>query len=165
MTGRASRLLLAGSLALNVFLVGAAAGGAYVWLETGRTVAAPRPGLRLAASGLSAERREAFRAALRAAREAATGEAAAGRDRRLELRRLLKQAPLDRPAIDAALAAIRAADMAVRARVEAAVIGFAADLNDGERASLVEGLEGNGPMLRGIGGNRSAGDGSPADGR
>ncbi|KAB0679718.1 periplasmic heavy metal sensor [Aureimonas leprariae] len=162
MTGRMSRLLLAGSLALNVFLVGAAAGGAYVWLEAGRTAAGPRPGLRFAASGLPAERREAFRAALSGARRAMADQAAAGRDRRRELHRLLERAPLDRPAIDAALAAIRASDTAIRTRVEAAAVDFAASLNDAERAKLIEGLEGSGPMLRGTRVNRRPGDGSAA---
>lgn len=165
MTGWGSRLLLAGSLALNVFLVGAAAGGAYVWFEAGRTAAGPRTGLRFAASELSAERREAFHAALAGARSAAAGDAAAGRNRREELHRLLERVPLDRPAIDAALAGIRAADMAVRARVEGAVVEFAAGLGDDERATLLEGLEGSGQMLRGTRKSRGSGDGSAAGDR
>lgn len=146
MNERATRVVLAFSLVLNVFAVGAAAGGAYVWWQLGAK--APAQGLATVAQELGPERQDALQKAFAAARKQARPDAQAARSSRIEVARLLGEPTLDRAAIDAALAATRDADMKVRGIVEAAVVDFAAGLNAGDRAKLVDGLASRGQMLR-----------------
>ncbi len=146
MSGRTTKLILAASLALNVFVVGAAAGGAYMWSRSDAQRA--NRGLAVAARQLDQEQRKAFREALKAARIAARPDQDAARAARAELGRLLGQPTLDRAAIDAVLNATRMADMNVRGRVETAVVDFASGLGAEDRARLVEGLVGRSQMLR-----------------
>lgn len=147
MTGRTTSILLAISLAFNVFIVGAAVGGIYAWRHFGGG-GREAGGLLVAARQLGPDQRKAFRQVLVAARRDARADAAAAVASRDELRRLLAQPTLDRAAIDAALAATRAADMKVRAHVEGAVVDFAAGLDAQDRAKLIEGLASRGQMLR-----------------
>jgi uncharacterized membrane protein len=72
----------------------------------------------------------------------------AARASRDDLARLLSQDRLDKAAIDAELAKIRNADMALRSRLEQAVVDFAETLSPAERRTLVEGLRQRGGMLR-----------------
>ncbi|ESX71606.1 MULTISPECIES: periplasmic heavy metal sensor [unclassified Mesorhizobium] len=72
----------------------------------------------------------------------------AARAGRAELARLIAQDPLDRTAVEAQLSAVRTADIALRTRLEKAVIDFAQTLTQAERQILVEGLRGRGAMLR-----------------
>ncbi|WP_287173496.1 periplasmic heavy metal sensor [Mesorhizobium sp.] len=67
MSERSIRILLAVSLALNVFVLGAAAGAGYIWQaqQGQRDRAGDQRGLRFAAAGLSPDQRKAFRQALR----------------------------------------------------------------------------------------------------
>lgn len=148
MTARAIKALCVGSLALNLFLVGAIVGGAYRWFaarDAVPTAAGARAGaptaLRYAAQDLSPERRREFVDALRQARRDArplTQQARAGRD---DVLRLVAAPQFDRQALDAALANTREADRAVRERVETAVADFVATLTPDERATFAQGLK------------------------
>ena len=144
--------ILAISLALNVFIVGAAVGGAYMWHASGpfRPAASARGGLGVAANALPAEQRKTFRQMLILARKEAAADIAAARSGRLKLAQLMVAEPLDRQAVDAQLASIRQSDMALRAKLEKAVIDFAETLTPAERKSFVEELRGHGAMLRGL---------------
>jgi uncharacterized membrane protein len=158
-TARLSRWLWASAL-LNLFLVGGIAGGAWRWrahhAETGSVAVAtpegvqagapaghaaiaPR-GLRFAADGLPPERRQAFRSGLREVRREAAAQAQGSREGRAQVVQLLSAPQFDRAAVEAALARTRAADFAVRERVETHVVDFAAQLTPAERSTLVKGL-------------------------
>lgn len=152
MSERFRTIVLALSLALNVFIVGAAVGGAYMWHVFGplRPGMSARGGLGVAANALPAEERKTFRQKLMQARKEAAPDIAAARSGRLELAQLMVAEPLNRQAVDAQLAAIRQSDMALRARLEKAVVDFAETLTPAERNSFVEGLRGHGAMLRGL---------------
>jgi len=89
------------------------------------------------------------------ARKESASDIAAARARRLELARLMVAEPLNRQAIDTQLSATRQSDMALRARLEKAVVDFAETLTPAERKSFVEGLRGHGAMLRGLKGKQN----------
>lgn len=147
MTTRAMKALCIGSVALNLFLLGAIAGGAYRWFAA-RQVAqvalgarpAPPTALRFAAQDLSTERQRQFQDALRQARREARPLAQQAREGRREVLRLVAAAPFDRGALDAALANTRTADRAVRERIEAAVADFVATLTPAERTVFAQSL-------------------------
>jgi uncharacterized membrane protein len=144
MSGRGLKFLLIGSLALNVFMLGGVAGGAYQWFAAhGRAAAAAQPqprALRFAAEGLSADRQKQFVDVLKDARREARQYAREGREDRREVLRLLSAPQLDRTALDAALNRTREADLALRSRVEQSVADFAATLTPDERVKFAEGL-------------------------
>jgi uncharacterized membrane protein len=152
MSERPRTIVLVISLALNAFLVGAAVGAAYMWHASGplRSGISVRGGLGVAADTLQVEERKTFRQMLIRARKDAASDIAAARAGRLELAQLLVAEPLNRQAVDAQLSAIRQSDMALRARLEKAVVDFAETLTPAERKSFVEGLRGHGAMLRGL---------------
>ena len=147
MTTRAIKALCVGSLVLNVFLVGAIAGGTYRWF-TGRhgesaaantRTVAPQA-LRYAAQELSPERQQQFLDALKQARRDAKPLAQQAKDGRREVLRLVAAPQLDRAALDAALASTRSADSALRERVETAVADFVGTLTPAERVTFAQGL-------------------------
>ncbi|HDR8857978.1 periplasmic heavy metal sensor [Burkholderia territorii] len=149
MTERGWKIVLVGSIVLNVFMLGAIGGGAYQWLAThrdlhGAWLPGQRTALRFAADGLSDERQREFAAALKAARKDGRDFAREGRDGRITVLDLLAAPQLDRAAIDAALDRTRAADSALRAQVERSVVDFAATLTPDERAKFVDGLRRSG---------------------
>lgn len=146
MTPRALRILLIISLTLNVFALGALAGGAFVWLRAEREAPAGAAAigggrLGLAGANLSPPQRRAFRQALRETRRASRPLIERSRESRAEAARLLTQPAVDQAAVKAALARARAADFALRARLEERVIAFGATLPQQEREALAEGLE------------------------
>ncbi|WP_179401477.1 periplasmic heavy metal sensor [Burkholderia guangdongensis] len=143
MNGRSWKLLVAGSVLLNVFLLGGIAGGAWRWFAVhGAPHAQPaqRTALRFAAEDLSPERQRQFVDVLKSARRDARQYARDGREGRREVLDLLAAPQLDRAALDAALARTRVADGAMRAQVEASVVNFAATLSPDERVKFVDGL-------------------------
>lgn len=152
MSERTRTVVLVISLALNVFLVGAAVGGAYMWHASGphRSGMSARGGLGVAADTLPVDERKTFRQNLIQVRKEAASDIVAARSGRLKLAQLMLAEPLNRQAIDAQLAAIRQSDMALRAKLEKAVIDFAQTLTPAERKSFVDGLRGHGAMLRGL---------------
>jgi uncharacterized membrane protein len=152
MSNRARTIVLAISLAFNVFIVGAAVGGAYMWHAFGphRPGIAARGGLGRAAEKLPAAERKAFRQMLAQTRKDAASDVAVARSGRMKLAQLMTADPIDRQAIDAQLSVIRQADSALRAKLEKTVIDFFETLTPSERQTFVEGLRGHGAMLRGL---------------
>lgn len=146
MSRSALRIALAISLTVNVFLLGAAV-GAWFWQPSSQSPRQQDQGLAAAARALDPEKRQAFREMLSKARQDAQSDSQAARTARDTLARLLNEADLDRTSIEAALNTTRAADARVRARMEAAVIDFAAGLDPKDRAVLIDGLANRGQML------------------
>ncbi|ACR32243.1 periplasmic heavy metal sensor [Burkholderia glumae] len=147
MNGRTPTLLLAASVVLNVFLLGAIAGGAYQWYARQHGAGgthAPKQALRFAADGLPAERQREFMEALKAARREARVYAREAREGRRDVLDLLAMPQLDRPALDEALSRTREADTRLRAQVESNVADFAASLTPEERQRFVQGLRHSG---------------------
>lgn len=149
MSPRSRNILLAASLAFNVFFVGAAAGG-MVWYSLGHVRFAPQgQGVRFAAQHLSAEQQKTFRQMLNQARRDAAADVEAARNGRAQLSTLLSADTIDQPAVDAQLEVVRKADINVRTAVEKAVLDFAQTLTPDERRIFVQDLRGRGAMLRG----------------
>lgn len=146
MSTRTPKIILAVSLTINVFILGAAA-GAWFWPWISAAMPQPDPGLAAVADGLDASQQEAFRQILAKAKRDTQADAKVARDARNNLAQLMKQPELDRNAIDVALEATRTADVKVRARVETAVVDFAASLDPQSRAILIEGLVSRGRIL------------------
>ena len=144
MNGCSWKTLLVGSVLLNVFLLGAIAGGAWRWFAVrGEPLAQPAQhvALRFATEELSLQRQQQFAQALKSSRREARQYARDGRDGRREVLDLLAAPQLDRNAIDAALTRTRTADSALRTQIESGVVDFAATLTPEERVKFVEGLE------------------------
>ncbi|SIT46282.1 putative membrane-associated protein [Paraburkholderia ribeironis] len=147
MNGRSWRVLLAASLVLNVFLLGAIVGGAYQWFAAhgaNAPVLAQQRALRFAAQTLPAERQQAFIDGLKNARRDGRQFAREGREGRREVLRLLAAPQFDRAALDAALASTRGADSNLRAQVEGSVADFAATLSADERVRFADSLKSHG---------------------
>jgi uncharacterized membrane protein len=151
MNARSWKVLIVGSVLLNVFLLGGIAGGAWRWFAArdAREALAQAPpaqhaALRFATDTLSPERRQQFIDALKAARREGRDDARAAREDRREVLDLLAAQQLDRAALDAALARTREADSALRAKVESGVADYAATLTPEERVKFVAGLERSG---------------------
>jgi uncharacterized membrane protein len=147
MNGRSWKALIVGSVLLNVFLLGAIAGGAWRWFaEHGASAAHPaqRVALRFATDELSPDRQQQFLDALKSARREGREYARAGREDRRQVLDLFAAPQLDRAALDAALAHTREADSALRAQVESGIADYAASLTPEERAKFAEGLERSG---------------------
>ncbi|PAQ07308.1 periplasmic heavy metal sensor [Mesorhizobium temperatum] len=150
MNERSIRILFAVSLAVNIFVLGAAAGAGYMWhtQERQRDGAGDQRGLRFAAAGLSPEQRKAFRQALAEARRQSAADIEAARAGREQIARLIEAEPIDAAAVSETLASVRQADMALRGRLEQAIVSFATTLTPADRARLVDGLRGRSNMLR-----------------
>lgn len=131
------RGLVVASVALNVFLAGAFAGGA-VWLRNARQ--APGYSLESAGGQLDATDRTAFRKALREVRQESRQEILDGQQARREAANLLQQPVVDTAALAAALERARNADIAVRKRLEQRIVEFAAGTSLDNRRVLAEGL-------------------------
>jgi len=143
MNSRTWKIVLVASLVLNVFLLGAIAGGAYQWFAArGATtpLVAQQRALRFAAQTLSTERQKEFADSLKNGRREARQFAREAREGRREVLRLLAAPQLDRPALDAALARTRAADSNLRAQVESSVADFASGLSPEERVKFADSL-------------------------
>ena len=135
------------SLVLNIFLLGAIAGGTYRWVAKQKAeVVAQQRGLRFAAAELPQARRDQLREALRQTRRDSLPLIINARAGRLDVVQALAAPQFDRAALDAALARTREADMAVRARVETTVADFANTLTPEERLKLVDALQQHGPL-------------------
>jgi uncharacterized membrane protein len=151
MSERYSRALVVGSVLLNVFLLGAIAGGAWRWFAArgvlpphAQAQHAPHIALRFATDELSPERQQQFLDALRSARRDGREHARDAREDRREVLDLLAAPQLDRAALDAALARTRAADVALRAQVESGIADYAATLTPEERLKFADGLRRSG---------------------
>ncbi|WP_192365995.1 periplasmic heavy metal sensor, partial [Mesorhizobium mediterraneum] len=65
-----------------------------------------------------------------------------------QVARLIKAEPIDAAAVSETLASVRQADIALRGRLEQAIVSFATTLTPADRARLVDGLRGRTNMLR-----------------
>ncbi|MGZ8252438.1 MAG: periplasmic heavy metal sensor [Methylophilaceae bacterium] len=149
MTEHKLKWILIASLVLNVFLIGGVAGGVYrmFWSDSAPLSAkAGQRGLRFAAEDLSIERQKEFHKTLREARREARPLIAASKQARTEVRQLVAAPSFDRPAVLAAIAQTREADIALRMRIEETLVNFAATLSQQEREKLAEGLARRGPL-------------------
>jgi uncharacterized membrane protein len=137
MSTRWVRGLVIASVVLNVFLAGAFAGGA-VWLRHARAGA----GYSLESAGgqLPEQDRKAFRKALRQARMESRQIILDGQQARQEAADLLRQPVVDTAALSAALERARNADVTVRARLEQAIVDFAASTSPENRSLLAAAL-------------------------
>jgi uncharacterized membrane protein len=147
MNDRSWKVVMLGSVMLNVFLLGGIAGGAWRWFAVHDLHAAQpaqHTALRFAADQLSPERQTQFVDALKDARRDGRQYAREGREDRRTVLDLLAAPQLDRAALDAALARTRTADSALRAQVESGVADFAATLTPEERVKFSEGLKQSG---------------------
>lgn len=148
MSDRGLKIGLIVSIILNVFLIGGIAGGLAFWRLNPQVhaVAAPAGGpqqrraLRFAADELAPEQRAAFLQALRQARRASLAQVREAQAHRRDLAGLIGAAPFDRAAVIGALDGARTADVAVRTRLETAVVDYAAGLSPADRAVFVRGL-------------------------
>lgn len=148
MTGRWTRIALAVSLAVNVFLIGA---GATVIARNaqGQLARSPtRPALRAAAMGLAPKDRDALMAMLHIQGRGAKHANREARALRAEAWGSLGAANFDPAAAKAKLARARALNHAARGAVENGVIDFAATLPPGERVALSQAL-GRGVLRQG----------------
>jgi len=128
--------LVAASLVLNVFLIGAVAGGAG-WL-IGKSN--PVYSLESAGGRLPAADRKAFRQALREVRRESRAIILDGQAARREAADLLQQPTLDTAALAAALERARNADATVRTRLEQRIVEFAASSSPEDRQLLADAL-------------------------
>ncbi|NIE86545.1 MULTISPECIES: periplasmic heavy metal sensor [unclassified Burkholderia] len=151
MNGRTGTIVLVVSVVLNVFLLGAIAGGAYQWFSRHHAGGAPtaRTALRFAAEGLPPERQQQFAEALKAARRDGRVYVREAREGRRDVLDLLAMPQLDRSAVDEALARTRDADLRLRAQVESNVVDFAETLSPDERQRFVDGLRHSGQWRSG----------------
>ena len=142
------RLLLAVSLLVNVFAVGAIGGGLFM-LSRGaglRAHPARHPALRAAGDGLPAPDRARFRLAIRTVMQDSRDLVATARLSRAAAADLFVQPVFDGAAVLAALERARIADLELRRRLETAAVQVAAGLPIEERLFLARGLERGGPL-------------------
>lgn len=137
-------VVLFASLAVNLFLVGALAGGFVVGqrFRADRPPMASRPVQPLwrAADALPPEQAQAYRKALREEAPEMREAMRAARSARQDAWRSIGQAPFDPTATKRRLAEIRAQEASARGRIDDNVVDFAAGLPPADRAALARGL-------------------------
>ncbi len=141
--------LLIASLILNLFLIGAIAGGSYKLLWSNQASQTGKPGqstLRFAADNLSNEQQHLFKKTLRKARREAKPLLEASKQARVEVLNQISEPNFDRVEILAALARTREADSAVRIHIEESLLNFAQTLSADDRQKLADGLASRGPL-------------------
>jgi uncharacterized membrane protein len=131
-------ILLAVSVLLNLFMLGALTGGA-VWLKARQPMIAAGS-LRIAGAELPRPERREFRTALRETRRSMRQTRFAGHQARLQAAALLRQPDLDQQQLNAALERARQADFAMRAAVETRAVSFAAGLPQADRERLADAM-------------------------
>ncbi len=138
MSPRTLKIACALSVLFNIFLVAAVVGGA-AWLRASHPMISAGS-IRLAGAELPFPERHAFRAALHETHRAMRPVALVRLQARQDAAALLRAPVLDQAALSAALARARAADLAMRERLEARAVSFAATLPPADRAKLADGL-------------------------
>lgn len=132
------RTMLAMSIVLNVFLIGALGGGAARLNYGSRMIAAGS--LRVAGSELPDDQARAFRKFLRQARAGASEHVEQSRRARAMAAELLKAPDVDQSTLETTLEKGREADFLVRAAVEDAAVQFASTLPLELRTQLAEAI-------------------------
>lgn len=140
MTDQSFRRLVLGLLVVNTFLLTAVVGGGLFYLSGEKRQTAQR--LPLAGEQLPGKQRQALQQALADARRAVRSTQLEARQARVEAAALMGKPDFDPAALSDALARARAAEMAVRAAVEARAVEFASTLSVDERRRLADGLIG-----------------------
>ena len=141
MKGRWTLVALIASLALNLFLIGAAAGvvalGARIVHESGgRAAVRPMAALRRGAAALTPAERQAFRVTLRAAVLTSRPDIHQARELRREVWGSIGEAAFDPAAAKAKLEQARGLDLKSRTRIEDAVVDFTSALPAADRAKF-----------------------------
>lgn len=144
-----NRWLLIASLVLNLFLIGAIAGGSYKLFWSTQAPLAGKVGqnaLRFAAENLTNEQQRLFKKTLREARREVKPLLEDSKEARVEVRKQIAAPEFNREAILAALAHTREADSAVRIHIEEKLVNFAETLSAEDRQKLADGLASKGPL-------------------
>jgi uncharacterized membrane protein len=149
------RILLISSVAFNIFVVSAIAGGSYMWVSGNQTFGVGTNWRRDGGAALPTQEREAYREMIRQTMRDGQPIFARAADARREAARLFVQPQFDALAVNAALAQARAADVQLRTQLEERIVDFAAKLSFGDRGILAEGLS-PGPLRQ-----RTKGKGTP----
>ncbi|WP_312161675.1 periplasmic heavy metal sensor [Phenylobacterium sp.] len=144
MSRKALFVMLFVSLAVNLFLVGALAGGLVVGqrFRADRPPMASRPVQPLWRAGdvLPPDRAQAYRQALRDEAPGMRETMRAARAARQDAWRAIGQDPFDPVATKRRLAEIRAQEAGARGQIDDNVVDFAAGLSPADRAALARGL-------------------------
>ncbi|MDG2527575.1 periplasmic heavy metal sensor [Caulobacter endophyticus] len=138
-------IALVASGALNLFLVGGIAGAAWMRQEARReapiaAAQAQRPPLWTAGRDLPPEHRRALRRSLREAALENRADAQAARAERRAVVEAMAEGRFDRAEAERRMAAARALESGVRAKVDGRLVAFAESLPPEERKVLAEGL-------------------------
>jgi uncharacterized membrane protein len=139
MSGRWGKVLLAVSLVLNLFVIGAVAGVLIMRQQLLARAASSDPVMR-AADALPSPQREAFRAMIGVQIQALRPGLRDARLARRNAMARLQTEPFDRAGAGADLARARMDDQNARAAVEEAILNFAAQLPPDQRAAFGKGL-------------------------
>jgi uncharacterized membrane protein len=136
------KLLLAISVVVNLFALGALGGGAAMWLAT-----SARHPIKSAGDTLPIADRRRFHEMFRTVAQQVRPLQQSARENRHAAALLFVQPKFDAAAADDALSRARDADLAARTEVETALVGFAGTLPQSERQTLADGLsQGGGPL-------------------
>ena len=144
MSRKSLLIALFGSLALNLFLVGAVAGGLVVGqkvrAERPHMAQRPNPPLWRAGDALPPDRAQAYRRALRDQSVEVREAMRAARTARMDTWRSIGKEPFDPAAAKRRLAEIRAQEADARGKIENHAIDFSAGLSPEDRKVLARGL-------------------------
>lgn len=154
MSPRSLKIALAVSVTLNVFVLGALAGGLIVG---GRVLAERqegRPPVTRLAGALEPADQALLRERLRDAAEEVRGDFRAARQARREAIELAGAETFDRPAVEAALEQSHEAERAGRRKLEGTLLDVLAELEPEDRERLAPALARRGPEGRGRSGGR-----------
>jgi uncharacterized membrane protein len=136
---RRLRLVCAGSILLNVFLV--AECGARWSMHARGNPPIGMGALRVPGADLAPAQRHGLRQVVRQARNDVRPQLDANRALRHQIAALLRAPTVDQPALLAQLEQLRSGDAAVRAHVEAQVVPYVAGLPLADRARIADRLE------------------------
>jgi uncharacterized membrane protein len=134
------RILLILSVAVNIFVASAIAGGSYMWVRGNQAFGVGANWRREAGVALPPQDREAYRQMIRQTMRDAQPIFGRAAEARREAARLFVQPQFDAAAVNAALAQARVADVQLRTQLEERIVGFAAKLSFEDRRILAEGL-------------------------
>lgn len=133
-------IVLIVSLAVNLFVLGGAAGVALMGFPLHRNANGGPPRLAAAGATLAPHQREAWQAAMRQASQTSGAKIVQARRLRREAWRGLNEDKVDAQAVLAALDRSRTLEMQARWEMDRAVVGFAATLPADDRRKLAEAL-------------------------
>lgn len=149
MSDRRLKIVLAISILLNLFALGAGVGAVLMWSRVTAKPAASvvhRRPIRRAGDALPPAEREQFRRVIRATARDARPIRLKAQESRRDAASLFIQPRFDAAAVNAALTGARSADFALRSRLETAVVEFASRLPVQDRTALARSLGQGGPL-------------------